>query len=95
MSAKLPPVHPGRSSSRSSPGGSGFPCTASKEIGVAESTLSRLVRGRSSISAAMALRLARRFSIPPQFWMGLQADYDLDVARDTHGAEIEREVVAG
>ncbi len=39
-----------------------------------------------------ALRLARYFDTTPQFWLGLQADYDLDVASDELGGRLDREV---
>ncbi len=39
-----------------------------------------------------ALRLARYFGTSPQFWLGLQSDYDLDVAADELGERLEREV---
>jgi plasmid maintenance system antidote protein VapI len=38
------------------------------------------------------LRLARFSGISAQFWLGLQLDYDLDVAQDEMGAQIERDV---
>jgi len=38
------------------------------------------------------LRLARYFNISPQFWLGLQMDYDLDVAEDEFAEQINREV---
>jgi antitoxin HigA-1 len=45
------------------------------------------------ITADAALRLARYFgSTSPQFWMGLQNDYDLDVADDALGSRLEIEV---
>lgn len=56
--------------------------------------ISDIVRGQRSISAETALRLARYFGTSPQFWVNLQARYDLEVARDEKGAQIEREVVA-
>ncbi len=36
------------------------------------------------------MRLARYFGTSPKFWMGLQADYDLDMAEDKSREEIER-----
>jgi len=39
-----------------------------------------VVRGQRSISADVALRLGKYFAVTPQFWMNLQADYDLRVA---------------
>ena len=51
-----------------------------------------IVRERRSITPDTALRLARYFGTTPQFWLGLQADYDLDVAADELGERLEREV---
>ena len=39
-----------------------------------------------------SLRLARYFNISPQFWLGLQMDYDLDIAENEIGERVEREV---
>ena len=39
-----------------------------------------IVRGKRAISADVALRLGKYFSMTPQFWMNLQTDYDLRVA---------------
>jgi hypothetical protein len=51
-----------------------------------------IVLGKRRIAADTALRLARYFGTSPQFWMGLQTDYDLDVASDTLGERLDREV---
>jgi len=50
------------------------------------------VQRKRSITADTALRLARYFGTSPQFWLGLQADYDLDVAADALGDRLERDV---
>lgn len=50
-------------------------------IGVKRNALYKLFRGEMPISAAMALRLAQAFGNSPMFWMNLQAQYDLKVAR--------------
>lgn len=42
-----------------------------------------IVREQRSISANIALRLGKYFSMTPQFWMNLQADYDLRLAAAT------------
>ena len=39
-----------------------------------------IVRGQRAISADVALRLGKYFGMTPQFWMNLQADYDLRLA---------------
>ncbi len=53
-----------------------------------------IIAGKRCITAETALRLARYFSTPPQFWFGLQMDYDLKVALNNEGANIEREIKA-
>ncbi len=50
------------------------------EIGVHARRINEVVLGKRRITADTALRLARFFGTSPQFWMGLQSDYDLDVA---------------
>jgi len=62
------------------------------DIGVDARVIDEIVQGVRSVTADTALRLARYFGTSPQFWMGLQADYDLDVALDTLGDRLDREV---
>jgi antitoxin HigA-1 len=62
------------------------------DIGVHPRRVNEIVLGKRSITADTALRLARYFGTSPQFWLGLQADYDLDVAMDVLGDRLEREV---
>ena len=62
------------------------------DIGVHPRRINEIVLGKRSITADTALRLARYFGTSPQFWLGLQADYDLDVAMDVLGDRLEREV---
>ena len=54
--------------------------------------INEIVHGRRRITADTALRLARYFRMSPQFWLGLQMDFDLDVAEDALGARLDREV---
>lgn len=61
-------------------------------IGVHARRINEIVLGKRRISADTALRLARFFGTSPQFWMGLQNDYDLDVAQDTLGDRLQQEV---
>jgi addiction module HigA family antidote len=44
--------------------------------------INEIVNGRRRITADTALRLARYFNMTPKYWMGLQSDYDLDLAED-------------
>lgn len=54
--------------------------------------INEIVHGKRSITADTALRLARYFKMSPQFWLGLQMDYDLDVAEDELGERLDREI---
>ncbi len=62
------------------------------DIGVPPRRINEIVLGKRSISADTALRLGRYFGMSPQFWLGLQMDYDLDVAADALASRLEREV---
>jgi addiction module HigA family antidote len=62
------------------------------EIGVDARRINEITLGKRSITADTALRLGRYFGVSPQFWLGLQAEYDLDVARDNLGNRLDREV---
>jgi len=52
-----------------------------KDIHVSLPRVNEIVHGKRSISADTALRLGTYFGLPAQFWMNLQADYDLRLAR--------------
>ena len=54
--------------------------------------INEIVLGKRRITADTALRLARYFNVSPQFWLGLQMDYDLDVTEDALAGQLEREV---
>jgi addiction module HigA family antidote len=62
------------------------------DIGVHPRRINEIVQRKRSVTADTALRLARYFGTSPQFWLGLQADYDLDVAADVLGNRLERDV---
>jgi addiction module HigA family antidote len=55
--------------------------------------INEIIRGRRRITADTALRLARYFNMSPRFWLGLQMDYDLDVAEDEVGEQLNKEVI--
>ena len=48
-----------------------------------------IVRERRAVSADTAMRLARFFNMSPEFWMGLQADYEMAIARDQLAEELK------
>lgn len=62
------------------------------DIGVDARRINEIVLGKRSVTADTALRLARYFGNSPQFWLGLQNQYDLDVTEDQLGKRLEREV---
>lgn len=62
-------------------------------IGVPARRINEIVLGKRRITADTALRLARYFDMSPQFWLGLQMDYDLDLAADEIAERLEREVI--
>lgn len=61
-------------------------------IGVSPRRINEIVLRKRAVTADTALRLARFFGTSPQFWLGLQTDYDLDLAIDKLGSRLEQEV---
>ncbi len=59
-------------------------------IQVSAPRINDIVRERRGITADTALRLARFFGTSAEFWMGLQADYDMAVAREAIGTALDR-----
>ena len=62
------------------------------DIHVPARRINEIVHGKRRISADTALRLGRFFNNSPQFWLGLQMDYDLDVAEDKLNDRLDREI---
>jgi antitoxin HigA-1 len=62
------------------------------DIGVPPRRINEIVLGKRAITADTALRLGRYFRMSPQFWLGLQMDYDLDVTQDALAKRLDREV---
>ena len=88
--ADFPPTHPGevlREDFLKPLGMSQY--ALAKALGVPEIRVSAIVNGKRGITPDTALRLARYFGTSAEFWLGMQATYDLETARDRVGAEIE------
>ena len=62
------------------------------DIGVDTRRINEIVLRKRAVTADTALRLSRFFGNSPEFWMGLQTQYDLDVAEDHLGKRLDREV---
>lgn len=90
---RIPPTHPGdilRADFLEPMGVSVY--ALAKAIKAPRSRVNDIVLGRRAISADTALRLARYFGTTPEFWINLQAHYDLEVAKGRLGARIEAEI---
>ncbi len=59
-----------------------------RAMGVPPRRINEIVHGKRAITADTALRLARALGTSEQFWMGLQADYDLEKAREVARNEL-------
>ena len=70
----------------------GFGITQNKlavSIGVPPRRINEIVHGKRRITADTALRLGRYFGVDPQFWINLQARYDLEVEMDALGDSLD------
>lgn len=90
---RLPPVHPGEVLREELL----LPLAISinrlgRDLRVPVTRISEIVNGRRGITADTALRLARYFGTTAEFWMNLQAAYDLDVAQRASADRIARDV---
>lgn len=93
MSKKFPPVHPGiilleeflKPMELTQ-------IRVAHDLKLSPRVINNIVRGGRPINAEIALRLSRYFGNTPQFWLNLQADYDIDVTRKALGKKILREV---
>ncbi len=89
----LPPVHPGEILREDLMRPLGISINRlARDLRVPVTRISEIVNSRRGISADTALRLSRYFGSTPEFWMNLQAAYDLEVAERETKREIERDV---
>jgi addiction module HigA family antidote len=85
----MPPAHPGETLREDFLTPLGLSANRlAIELLVPVTRVNDIVRGKRAISADTALRLARYFGTTPQFWMNLQANYELELAQDERGEEI-------
>jgi antitoxin HigA-1 len=94
VAKKLAPVHPGKVLAEDFMAPAGL--TANQlalSLRIPANRITAIIAGKRGVTAGTALRLARYFGTSAEVWMGLQADYDLQIERDLHGAEIERAVL--
>lgn len=63
-----------------------------KALGVPQVRVSEIINGKRAITPDTALRLARYFGTSAEFWLRMQAGYELEIARDKVGGLIEAQV---
>lgn len=92
---KLAPVHPGAVllSDFIEPMGI-TRYRVAKSIGVQQRRIDEICAGERGITADTAVRLGLAFDIDPQFWLNLQAQYDIEVIQRDQGAQLAEEVRA-
>jgi addiction module HigA family antidote len=90
---KVPPIHPGEILQAEFLAPLGISqYRVAKETSVPPRRINEIVRGKRSISADTALRLARYFGTSERFWMNLQIRYDLEAEKDRLGPRLQHEV---
>jgi addiction module HigA family antidote len=91
--ARMPALHPGEMLREDFMKPLGLSANAlAIALRVPVTRISEIVRERRGITADTALRLARYFSMTPEFWMRLQMDFDLESAADSQAASIRDEI---
>ena len=63
-----------------------------KELHVPANRLSQIITGKRGISPDTSLRLARYFGFTPEYWLNMQAQYDLEIIRRQSMRKIEKEI---
>ena len=91
MMAKLPNIHPGEILLEEflKP----MEITAyrlSKDLGIPQTRISQIIKGKRRITADTALRLSKYFGISVKFWLGLQNDYDVEEEQNKLKSELEK-----
>lgn len=62
----------------------------SKDLGIPQTRISEILKGRRRISADTALRLSKYFGNSPKFWLGLQDDYDIEEELNSRKREFQK-----
>ena len=89
---KLPPIHPGEILKETLDDLGITMNQLAQHVRVPANRISSIVAGRRSITGETALRLARYFGTSPEYWLNMQARYDLESARDKYAERVRSEV---
>jgi antitoxin HigA-1 len=91
MAKKLAPIHPGEILREEFLVPMKLSAYAvARAVGVPRTRIERLANEQTPVNADTALRLARFFGTTPSFWMGIQAQYDLELTEDELGATLRK-----
>ena len=91
--SRMPPVHPGEILREDLMKPLGLSVTGlARELKIPVNRMREIVNGRRVLNPDAALRLSRYFGNTPEFWINLQAAYDLRVTIHSSASRIEREV---
>lgn len=93
QSKRLSPIHPGEVLRDMLEEGGVTVNGLAMALRVPANRIGGIVRGQRGITADTALCLARYWGISAEMWLNLQAKYDLAMAEDAVGPQIEREVL--
>ncbi|HEU0154901.1 MAG TPA: HigA family addiction module antitoxin [Stellaceae bacterium] len=86
---RRPAIHPGKILADELAEIGISPTELSRQLGVPPNRVSQIIAGKRAITGDTALRLGHWFRNSAQFWLNLQASYDLRLAEAAHGAEVE------
>ena len=90
---KLPPMHPGEVLQHEFIEPMGLSQNKlAQALHVPARRINEIVLGKRSITADTALRLSRYFNNSPQFWLGLQMEFELDIAEDKLEDKLKKEI---
>ncbi len=93
MARKSPPIHPGEILKETLDDLGLSMNRLAQALQVPANRISGIVAGQRGITGETALRLARYFNTTPDYWINMQAQYDLETARDEWEAKIQSEVL--
>jgi addiction module HigA family antidote len=88
MNKGLPAIHPGEFLAETLAELKLSQAAFARAIGVSAMRISHVVKGTRPVTAELALLFGRAFDQSPQYWLNLQADYDLKIAASSIGPRL-------
>ncbi len=90
---RIPPIHPGEILLEEFLKPMGISQNRlGRDLAVSPRRVNEIIHGKRSLTADTALRLSEYFGNSASFWLGLQMDYDLDLAQEGLSAKIKQEI---